>query len=240
MTLGKRDVCKRFKRRSERQGRGPPQAASPNRRVALTARAGGRGARLLLTGHPNGGPLISGPQLEPWVCQETAVDEDCNQPASYALLARTEEGFEPYDPESPPSGIQDTTTTEGETVPFIVRVGDGLPGPRPVRIATLFEPGEAVGAVGAAAGLEPRHRLHARRLVRHRPQGRQRAGRPQRGTARQGLHRALDGAQQPRPQLQPGDHRRVGADGPRAASSSSTDRSARRSARAARAARSRR
>ena len=32
-----------------------------------------RGARLVITNHPNGGPVFSGPQIQPWRCQETAA-----------------------------------------------------------------------------------------------------------------------------------------------------------------------
>ena len=139
--LGRRDVSRRFKRRPN----GHVEAllrGIPNRAVALTARAGRRGGRLAITGHPNGGPVISGPQLEPWYCQETAVDEDCNQPASYQLLANTGSGFVPYDPAAPPDDVAQTTTTEGETVPFIVRVETGYQDRDQYRIATLFEPGK--------------------------------------------------------------------------------------------------
>ena len=112
----------------------------PNERVLLKAVTGSHGARINLVGHPNGGPLISGPHLQPWICQETAVDADCNQPARYELLAVTEDGFVAYDPEAPPEGIQQTTTTEGETVPFIVRVETGYQDRDQYRIATLFDP----------------------------------------------------------------------------------------------------
>jgi hypothetical protein len=50
----------------------------------LTARAPGvSGARLTITNHPHGGPVFSGPQIQPWVCQPTAVDEQCNQDPAY-------------------------------------------------------------------------------------------------------------------------------------------------------------
>src|SRR3546814_6163464 len=40
---------------------------------------GGR-AQTTLVDHPNGGPILSGPQLQPWTCQDGAVDAQCNQP----------------------------------------------------------------------------------------------------------------------------------------------------------------
>ena len=45
-------------------------ALGPN---VLSARApGAKEARITITNHPNGGPVFSGPQVQPWVCQSTA------------------------------------------------------------------------------------------------------------------------------------------------------------------------
>jgi len=137
--LGDDDVTAQFARRAN----GHVEAlltGIPDRRVTLTATAGGRGAKLDLHGHPNGGPLISGPQLQPWICQPTARDAQCNEPARYELKARTSSGFVAYDPQRPPSGIATTTTTEGETVPFIVRVETGYQDRDQYKIATLYDP----------------------------------------------------------------------------------------------------
>jgi Tannase-like family of unknown function (DUF6351) len=144
--LGRRNVTEQFERRPNGKVEGL-LTGIPNKRIRLTARLrrkGGRprGARLRITGHPNGGPVISGPQLEPWYCQPKAVDEHCNQPASYQLLAVTRDGFVPYDPSSPPEGIRQTTTSEGQTVPFIVRVETGYQDRDQYRIAVLYEPGK--------------------------------------------------------------------------------------------------
>src|SRR4051794_29837573 len=38
----------------------------------VVARAAGQAAQLLVTNHPNGGPVFSGPQIQPWTCQATA------------------------------------------------------------------------------------------------------------------------------------------------------------------------
>src|SRR5690349_8278273 len=52
----------------------------------LTARAAiGDGAQIILDNHPIGGPVFSGPQVQPWACSTTsspslgpAVDAQCN------------------------------------------------------------------------------------------------------------------------------------------------------------------
>src|SRR4029077_2922925 len=52
--------------------------------------------------------------------------------------------FQPYDPKSPPpsSQIATTTTTEGVTVPFIIRQETGYIDRDQYAIATLFQPGK--------------------------------------------------------------------------------------------------
>ncbi|HKG65873.1 MAG TPA: DUF6351 family protein [Solirubrobacteraceae bacterium] len=54
-------------------------------RTVLRARIPGRrAARAVLVNRPNGGPVMSGPQVLPWQCQAGAVDAQCNQPVSYS------------------------------------------------------------------------------------------------------------------------------------------------------------
>ncbi|MGA8846919.1 MAG: DUF6351 family protein [Nocardioides sp.] len=102
--------------------------------------------RLVLTNHPNGGPIFSGPQHRPYACQSTAVDEQCNQPARYSFLYKSsnplEPGLKPYDPENPPSDVASTTSDTGETVPFIVRREDGFQARDRYTILALWQPGK--------------------------------------------------------------------------------------------------
>lgn len=48
----------------------------------------GSSANSTIVTHPLGGPIFSGPQIQPWVCQAGATDPQCNQPTSYAPPAR--------------------------------------------------------------------------------------------------------------------------------------------------------
>ncbi len=102
--------------------------------------------RLVLTNHPNGGPIFSGPQHGPYVCQAGALDEQCNQPATYSFLYKSsnplQPGLQPYDPEDPPSDVATTTSDTGETVPFIVRREDGFQARDRYTIMALWQPGE--------------------------------------------------------------------------------------------------
>ena len=101
---------------------------------------------ITITNHNNGGPVLSGPQLEPWVCQSGAVDAQCNQPPSFRYVYQStdpsKQGFQPYDPNTPPSDVAQTTTDEGVTVPFIVRVETGYQDRDQYQISTLFQPGQ--------------------------------------------------------------------------------------------------
>ena len=59
--------------------------------------------------HPNGGPVFSGPQIQPWTCNnEAATDAQCTQPAEYRFkyvpadkLRAFISGFDPMNPGLP-------------------------------------------------------------------------------------------------------------------------------------------
>jgi hypothetical protein len=144
--VGRRNVTKRFKVRSNKLFEGLVTGLKLGRNVVRATLRNGSGARITLVNHPNGGPLFSGPQIEPWVCQPGAIDKKCDQAPTYKYLymstnpAKT--GFQPYDPGNPPSDVAKTTTDQGVTVPFIVRVETGYMDRDQYQIATLFEPGK--------------------------------------------------------------------------------------------------
>ena len=106
----------------------------------------GSGAQIAITNHPIGGPVFAGPQVQPWVCQATAADKQCNQPIaySYKYMPVTGGGFQSYDPSSPPPSalIATTTTDQGVTVPYVIREETGYEDRDQYAIATLFDPGK--------------------------------------------------------------------------------------------------
>jgi Tannase-like family of unknown function (DUF6351) len=112
----------------------------------LTAQVAGVGdASAVVVNHPNGGPVFSGPQVQPWTCQAGALDAQCNQPPEYTLLYQSTDptqGLQPYDPQSPPTDVANTTTDAGVTVPFIVRQERGFQDRDEYKILTLFAPGQ--------------------------------------------------------------------------------------------------
>jgi Tannase-like family of unknown function (DUF6351) len=139
------------------------QSEDRDRAAASAARAGGGGsaARLYVTNHPIGGPVLAGPQIQPWTCQSGAKDKQCNQAPSFKFMylpkgsstdgaalpgttSNSGGSFQPYDPKNPPPDdqIATTTTTDGVTVPFIVRLESGYIDRDQYAIATLFQPGK--------------------------------------------------------------------------------------------------
>jgi hypothetical protein len=145
VTVDGRNVTSQFAVRPNGQFAGLVHGLRLGANVLRATLPDGAGARLTLVNHPIGGSLFSGPQAEPWTCQATAVDKQCDQPASYTYLYMstnpTKSGFQPYNPNSPPSDVANTTTDQGVTVPFIVRVETGYMDRDQYQIATLFEPG---------------------------------------------------------------------------------------------------
>ena len=97
--------------------------------------AGGQApqAELVLTNHPETGPIFSGPQQQPFLCATDShlaglelgpvTDENCSVDTVVSYKYRTTEGaWADYAPgQERPMDIAETTTIDGETVDFIVR-----------------------------------------------------------------------------------------------------------------------
>jgi uncharacterized tannase-like protein DUF6351 len=160
LTAGRRNVTRVLRRTGRRRLDGRVRGLRVGR-VPLTARIRrGSAARLWVTNHPIGGPVFAGPQIQPWTCQPGARDAKCNQKSTYRFLYLPKDGarqgaplpginsndntgaFQPYDPRNPPPDdqIDTATTTEGVTVPFIVRLESGYIDRDQYAIATLFDP----------------------------------------------------------------------------------------------------
>ena len=142
--VGGRDVSKAFARRSNGKVEGLLTGLRVGENVVRARLADGRGAVLTVTNHPIGGPVFSGPQVQPWTCAPGATDKQCNRPPTYNWLYKSTGGggLSPYDPENPPSDVATTTTDNGATVPFIVREEVGVLARDEYRIAVLYEPGK--------------------------------------------------------------------------------------------------
>jgi hypothetical protein len=139
-----RDVTDAFALLPDRRlvGRVDGLAIGPN--VLTARRPGGHGARITITNHPIGGPVFSGPQIQPWTCFAGSFDPQCNRTVEYAFFYMstdpTKAGFQDYDPANPPSDVAMTTTDQGKTVPYIVRQETGTIDRDEYRIAVLYNP----------------------------------------------------------------------------------------------------
>ena len=65
----------------------------------------GWAARITLTNHPSGGPVFSGPQLEPWICEAGRSRQAVRSGAELHLRVHVDQpaksGFQPYNPSQP-------------------------------------------------------------------------------------------------------------------------------------------
>ena len=96
----------------------------------------GTRAQITIVNHPIGGPVFSGPQTHPWLCsteqnglgppRDAQCDALSKVEYDYISTNPTKSGFQSYDPSNPPSDVAMTTTDQGKTVPFIVRLERGV------------------------------------------------------------------------------------------------------------------
>jgi hypothetical protein len=157
--LNGRDVTTAFGLRSNGKGLGLLGGLRLGRNVVTATLPDGRGARLVVTNHPQGGPVFSGPQIQPWSCSNGVKNKKCRERPTYefsyvpngttgttigATGVASAGTLRPYDPESPPppGTVATTTTTDGVTVPFIVRTETGYIDRDQYSISTLWQPGK--------------------------------------------------------------------------------------------------
>ncbi|HWA65793.1 MAG TPA: DUF6351 family protein [Mycobacteriales bacterium] len=129
-----------------------------------------------LTDYPDSGPMFAGPQVTPWICNDGSTSADCAMPATYRYyyLPLTAAGagnqptvasppssdqFLPYDVAHPPlaATVARTTTDEGVSVPFVVRVETGVIDRDTYQVAVLAAPGRSTAPWHAFAAWD--HKL---------------------------------------------------------------------------------
>lgn len=102
-------------------------------RLHATTTAPRAESTLSLVNHPLTGPILSGPHLTPYECSTEAsglgpaLDAHCSAPDRTWRFYRSTGGtFKPFDASAPPADVATTTTTDGQTVPYVVRVESGV------------------------------------------------------------------------------------------------------------------
>lgn len=118
-----------------------------NGRNVVEARRNGRSARMEIVNHPITGPIVSGEHLKPFVCRTVEsglgdpIDANCSALTRVEFFYRTNGAtptFKPLaDRSERPADLADTTTSDGTTVPYIVRVESGTINRAIYRIAML-------------------------------------------------------------------------------------------------------
>jgi hypothetical protein len=116
-----------------------------NGTVRVTVRAGERSGSIVLVNHPESGPVFSGPHLpilctQPEVAPRASARAKCADTSTTTYVYRTTGGDfrEVSGPDQQPSDLA-TTTVDGETVPFLVRVETGVINRSPYSFAVLDE-----------------------------------------------------------------------------------------------------
>jgi hypothetical protein len=122
----------------------------------LSAEAKGVGTKSLrLTNYPITGPIVSGPHLQPFVCQTStfklpdgstlgpALDTDCSAPTkvTYVYLPQGGKAFQPLpSTKTLPKDVAITTTLSGVKMPYVVRIETSTINRGIDQIAVLHDP----------------------------------------------------------------------------------------------------
>jgi hypothetical protein len=118
-------------------------------------------ASLKVTNFPITGPILSGPHLTPYECRTVEsglgepLDADCSAKQKIEYFYRASDNtFKPLaNPTGPrPADLVNTTTNDGKTVPYIVRVDSGTINRSIYRIAILDDPNPETSSVNGDQG----------------------------------------------------------------------------------------
>lgn len=152
--LNRRDITYRFATRADGRFLGLVDQLQLGTNK-LTARANGKRAQeLTITNYPIGGPIFSGPQVQPWICDTVTgglgppQDQQCNAPTQVEFFYKSSNpattNFLPYNQTNPPTDVATTTTDQGVTVPYVVRLETGTLNRSIYSFAVLADQSQAV------------------------------------------------------------------------------------------------
>lgn len=121
-------------------------------------------ARLEIQNFPSYGPVFAGPHQDPWICETgtaglgPSLDEHCTVPVRYDWFYRASNNtFKPLPSLTPPfpADLVQTTTIDGLTVNYIVRVESGTIDQSIYRIAIIDDPTNPISNPWSAGGKKP-------------------------------------------------------------------------------------
>jgi hypothetical protein len=145
VTLNGAPVTGEFAMRPNGSFEGLVTGLQPGSNVLSAQAPGAASAQATIIDHAIGGPVIAGPQVQPWACGNAgATDAQCDAPTtySYEYKSSVSGAMLPYEPGKPPPDVASTTTDNGQTVPFIIRIETGYQDRDQYQIAVLFQPGK--------------------------------------------------------------------------------------------------
>ena len=134
--------------------------------LAIATRTGGEAStRIEVTNWPSHGPIFAGAHQRPWICETEAsglgpppASGPCVGPTSYDWFYRTTAGtFAPLPSTTPPlpADLAQTTTLDGHTVNYIVRVESGVINESIYRIAVIDDPTSPIASPWSPGGRKP-------------------------------------------------------------------------------------
>ncbi len=157
VTLDGRNVSQEFAVRANGQFEGLLGSLRLGRNRVVASLPDGTSSAMTITDHPQSGPVFSGPQAKPWSCDAGARDRGCDMRPKYSYeympagasnasectISQCASLLQTYDPRNPPASgqIATTTTDQGKTVPFIIRIETGSLNRGQYQIAALYHPG---------------------------------------------------------------------------------------------------
>src|SRR5258706_449873 len=86
VTLDGRDVTAAFAVRADGRYYGRIEGLAPGTNVVTAQLPDGRGARITITNYPSGGPVLSGPEVQPWSCNAWAREAVCTRAPRYQFF----------------------------------------------------------------------------------------------------------------------------------------------------------
>lgn len=147
-----RDVTSAFASRADRRYVGLVTGLLDGANELTAHVPGVASQRITIANHPKGGPVFSGPQLQPWICTTEehdlgpALDAQCNAPTKVTYVYQPQGNkpgdYEDYDPKRPAEDVATTTTDQGHTVPYIVRFETGTLDRSIYHLAVLADPSQ--------------------------------------------------------------------------------------------------